>query len=156
MRADVPALTSRSLCGCTMRAPHPWTPAPHFRGCPRRLEVVVPTVEALRLDPRLLSIRLHFGPLGLATAVLAVHVHEVLRFGCCQQVLGLARRRAQPGGACPRGARVGLNATRLRCGDFHTNRDFSRQGTREILLNPAFSVQNSLLRSSGSLLLYFA
>ena len=119
------------------------------------VEVVVPTVEALGLDPHLLSIRPRFGPLGLA-AVLAVHVHEVLRFGCCQQALGLARRRAQPGGACPRGARVGLNATRLRCGDFHTNRDFSQQGTREILLNPAFSVQNSLVLASGSLLLYLA
>ena len=30
------------------------------------------------------------------------------------------------------------------------------KGTREILLNPAFSVQNSLVRASSSLLLYLA
>ena len=39
---------------------------------------------------------------------------------------------------------------------FHTNSDVSKKGTREILLNPAFSVQNSLVRASSSLLLYLA
>ena len=37
-----------------------------------------------------------------------------------------------------------------------TNRDVPQKGTREILLNPAFSVQNSLVRASSSLLLYLA
>ena len=39
---------------------------------------------------------------------------------------------------------------------FALSRATFHKGTREILLNPAFSVQNSLVRASSSLLLYFA
>ena len=50
-----------------------------------------------------------------------------------------------------RGVRgAGLKAPRF------TNRDVPQKGTWEILLNPAFSVQNSLVRSSSSLRLYLA
>ena len=66
------------------------------------------------------------------------------------------RPTALLGGACPRGARVGLKAPRFRLWRFHTNRDVSQKGTREILLNLVFSVQNSLVRASSSLLLYLA
>ena len=51
---------------------------------------------------------------------------------------------------------AGLKAPRFRLWRFHPNRDVSPKGTRDILLNPAFSVQNSLVRASSSLLLYFA
>ena len=51
---------------------------------------------------------------------------------------------------------AGLKAPRFRLWRFHTNRDVSQKGTREILLNLVFSVQNSLVRASSSLLLYLA
>ena len=54
-----------------------------------------------------------------------------------------------------RGPARGVHGAGLKAPRF-TNRDVPQKGTWEILLNPAFSVQNSLVRASSSLLLYLA
>ena len=63
--------------------------------------------------------------------------------------------RQRPRGATgSQGTGRACSAVALQC--FPFSQATFHKGTREILLNPAFSVQNSLVRASSSLLLYLA
>ena len=93
------------------------------------------------------------GDLGQSFALLLLRTGL---YGACLRHPAIQRAR-DSGHAAPRAPRARVELAplvALQC--FPFSQATFHKGTREILLNPAFSVQNSLVRASSSLLLYLA